>query len=346
MLGVLPGVIGSLQATEAIKLVLGIGEPLVGRLLLFDALDATFPEVELRRDPDCPVCGENPTITEYIDYVEFCAAGSRDEHRPHPPTLRERDGRRARGDRRGRHRARAARRPHGAVPGTALAVVEDGELAPFVNVYVEGEDVRTRDGLETEVATASTVILLPAMAGGRSSLPTPDGSVQELYGELWAGEDALEAEAEAEPRSARHGVALRALRGARASTRASWSSTSAARDARHTIRLVREHGLRALAVDPVPFHVEKARGATVARGRARAARSRSSEAGIERLPIETRERRLDLVPRRPRPRRPRGAASRNARAILRPGGRMLAYVTLRRPSCSSREEAEELVRSA
>jgi molybdopterin/thiamine biosynthesis adenylyltransferase/rhodanese-related sulfurtransferase len=73
VLGVLPGVIGSLQANEAIKLVLGIGEPLIGRLLLFDALTTTFTEVALRRDPDCPVCGEHPTITEYVDYVEFCS---------------------------------------------------------------------------------------------------------------------------------------------------------------------------------------------------------------------------------------------------------------------------------
>jgi sulfur-carrier protein adenylyltransferase/sulfurtransferase len=75
VLGVLPGIVGSLQANEALKLVLGIGEPLVGRLLLFDALSTTFTEVSLRRDPDCPVCGESPTITEYVDYVEFCAGG-------------------------------------------------------------------------------------------------------------------------------------------------------------------------------------------------------------------------------------------------------------------------------
>jgi sulfur-carrier protein adenylyltransferase/sulfurtransferase len=73
VLGVLPGVIGSLQASEALKLALGIGEPLIGRLLLYDALAATFDEVKLRRDPDCPVCGDHPTITEYVDYVEFCA---------------------------------------------------------------------------------------------------------------------------------------------------------------------------------------------------------------------------------------------------------------------------------
>jgi sulfur-carrier protein adenylyltransferase/sulfurtransferase len=73
VLGVLPGIIGSLQANEALKLALGIGEPLVGRLMLFDALTAEFNEVSIRRDPACPVCGEHPTITDYIDYVEFCA---------------------------------------------------------------------------------------------------------------------------------------------------------------------------------------------------------------------------------------------------------------------------------
>jgi sulfur-carrier protein adenylyltransferase/sulfurtransferase len=76
VLGVLPGVIGSIQANEALKLALGIGEPLVGRLLLFDALAASFTEVSLRRDPACPVCGDAPTITEYIDYAEFCTGRS------------------------------------------------------------------------------------------------------------------------------------------------------------------------------------------------------------------------------------------------------------------------------
>jgi len=73
VLGVLPGIIGSLQANETLKLALGIGESLSGRLLLFDALSTEFSEVTLRRDPDCPVCGEHPTITEYIDYVQFCS---------------------------------------------------------------------------------------------------------------------------------------------------------------------------------------------------------------------------------------------------------------------------------
>jgi molybdopterin/thiamine biosynthesis adenylyltransferase/rhodanese-related sulfurtransferase len=75
VLGVLPGIVGSLQANEALKLVLGYGEPLAGRLLLFDAQETSFDEVSLRRNPDCPVCGEHPTITEYVDYVEFCQGG-------------------------------------------------------------------------------------------------------------------------------------------------------------------------------------------------------------------------------------------------------------------------------
>jgi len=72
VLGVLPGVIGSIQGSEALKLVLGIGRPLIGRLLLYDALEARFDEVAVRRDPSCPVCGDEPTITQYVDYVEFC----------------------------------------------------------------------------------------------------------------------------------------------------------------------------------------------------------------------------------------------------------------------------------
>jgi len=72
VLGVLPGIIGVMQAIEAIKLIMGIGEPLIGRLVHFDALKMKFREFKLRRDPKCPVCGENPTITELIDYDQFC----------------------------------------------------------------------------------------------------------------------------------------------------------------------------------------------------------------------------------------------------------------------------------
>ena len=72
VLGVLPGIVGTLQTNEALKLAVGIGDPLIGRLLLFDALATDFTEVKIKRNPDCPVCGEHPTITSYIDYVEFC----------------------------------------------------------------------------------------------------------------------------------------------------------------------------------------------------------------------------------------------------------------------------------
>ena len=76
VLGVLPGIMGTLQAIETIKLLLGIGDPLVGRLLLVDTLDMSFHEVQLRRDPACPVCGDDADPIEYIDYEEFCAGGA------------------------------------------------------------------------------------------------------------------------------------------------------------------------------------------------------------------------------------------------------------------------------
>ncbi|MPZ15734.1 MAG: molybdopterin-synthase adenylyltransferase MoeB [Chloroflexi bacterium] len=76
VLGVLPGIIGSIQAVEAIKLILGRGTPLVNRLLIFDSLDMEFREVRIRRDPSCPVCGDEPTITELIDYEAFCGGAA------------------------------------------------------------------------------------------------------------------------------------------------------------------------------------------------------------------------------------------------------------------------------
>lgn len=75
VLGILPGTVGALQATEAIKVILGIGEPLIGRLLRFDALTMNFKEFKLRKDHRCPVCGDEPTVTELIDYMEFCGFG-------------------------------------------------------------------------------------------------------------------------------------------------------------------------------------------------------------------------------------------------------------------------------
>jgi adenylyltransferase/sulfurtransferase len=87
VLGVLPGIIGCIQATEILKLALGKGSSLIGRLLLFNALEMKFRELRLRPDPQCPLCGENPTITKLIDYQQFCgivpetaaAAGNPDE---------------------------------------------------------------------------------------------------------------------------------------------------------------------------------------------------------------------------------------------------------------------------
>src|SRR6266550_28303 len=76
VLGVLPGIIGSIQAMETIKLIVGAGEPLIGRLLLFDALKLQFRELKLAKDPDCPVCGPRPSVTELIDYEAFCGIGA------------------------------------------------------------------------------------------------------------------------------------------------------------------------------------------------------------------------------------------------------------------------------
>ena len=75
VLGVLPGIVGCIQANETLKLILGVGEPLVGRFLIFDALRMKFRELKLRKDPECPVCGENPTVKELIDYEQFCGVG-------------------------------------------------------------------------------------------------------------------------------------------------------------------------------------------------------------------------------------------------------------------------------
>jgi adenylyltransferase/sulfurtransferase len=80
VLGILPGLVGLIQATEAIKLILGSGEPLIGRLLLVDALGMHFRELKLRKNPDCVVCGKNPTVTKLIDYEEFC--GLRGQEKP------------------------------------------------------------------------------------------------------------------------------------------------------------------------------------------------------------------------------------------------------------------------
>ena len=76
VLGVLPGIIGSIEAVEAIKLILGEGTPLVNRLLIFDSLPMEFRQVKIRRDPGCPLCGDEPTVTELIDYEAFCGGAA------------------------------------------------------------------------------------------------------------------------------------------------------------------------------------------------------------------------------------------------------------------------------
>src|ERR1700691_3504647 len=84
VLGILPGLVGVIQATEVIKLVLGKGDSLVGRLLLVDALNMRFRELKLRKNPECPVCGENPTVTELIDYNEFCGIRGQEKREEKP----------------------------------------------------------------------------------------------------------------------------------------------------------------------------------------------------------------------------------------------------------------------
>src|SRR5690348_9961940 len=82
VLGILPGLVGCIQATEAVKLILGTGTPLIGRLLLYDALQMSFREFKVRRNPKCPLCGDQPTITKLIDYEQFC--GVRGQEAPAP----------------------------------------------------------------------------------------------------------------------------------------------------------------------------------------------------------------------------------------------------------------------
>ena len=141
VLGVLPGTIGTIQATETIKLLLGIGEPLIGRLLLYDALKMRFRELKLHKDPDCPVCGENPTVTELIDYQQFC--GINPQHR-------------ARRDRLGHHRPRPqgkrldagddlvlldVREPH----EWDIAHLDGAKLIPVNSVTARANELSTAD---------------------------------------------------------------------------------------------------------------------------------------------------------------------------------------------------------
>ena len=183
VIGVLPGTMGLLQATEVIKLILDVGNPLIGRLMMYDALAATVTEVKVRRDPECPVCSRDPD--EITDSEMGVFPGLRGVLRRRtltqplgnkrdmatiriPPVLRSAVG--------GERELKADGDNVGAIlqsiveshPSTADQLFSaDGELNRYVNVYLNDEDVRVLDGLETAVGGSDTIVILPAMAGGQ-----------------------------------------------------------------------------------------------------------------------------------------------------------------------------------
>ena len=188
VLGVVPGILGLLQANEALKVLLGIGQTLAGRLLLFDALETEFTELKLRRDPNCPVCSDAAVearaagrplalanvgadapflLTDHRLVRQGLAGGPGMSTVFIPAVLRANVGGakslELEGDSiRGVVDALVARHPS---LGSQL-LTDDGDLNRFVNVYVNGQDVRYLAGLDTPVAPADEVRLLPAMAGG------------------------------------------------------------------------------------------------------------------------------------------------------------------------------------
>ncbi len=204
VLGVVPGIMGLLQANEAIKLILGIGDSLAGRLLLFDALDASFTELKLRRDPGCPVCSEaavearaagRPLAVAGVGEGGTFAlggpglggglgsTGGRRECRPDPagPSPQRRRAEAGRGRRVDRRRApRGARRAHPGLRGQLFT--PDGELNRFVNVYLNDQDVRYLQERATPVDPRDALIILPAMAGGADGVGGPGGPAGQ-----WAG---------------------------------------------------------------------------------------------------------------------------------------------------------------
>ncbi len=136
VLGILPGLIGVVQATETVKLILGSGTPLVGRLLLYDALEMTFREMKVRKNPRCPICGPNPTIRELIDYDQFCGV----------PRCRD-------------HQTVARRRSHGRdrAPRARSALLAEGK-GPLIL------DVRNPEEIAICRIAGSTVIPLPELS--------------------------------------------------------------------------------------------------------------------------------------------------------------------------------------
>jgi molybdopterin/thiamine biosynthesis adenylyltransferase/rhodanese-related sulfurtransferase len=154
--GVLPGTIGTLQATEALKLILGIGEPMIGKLLLFDALGMDFDEVRLKKNPDCKVCSDHPEVTELIDYEEFCGVPGHDRPESRLATEWEIDARdlAARLQNGERIRLIDVREPH----ELQISHIDGAELIPL----------GTLAGRMNELDSAEEIVLL-CKAGGRSA---------------------------------------------------------------------------------------------------------------------------------------------------------------------------------
>ena len=182
MLGVLPGTMGLLQATEVIKLILGEGDPLIGRLLMYDALAARVTEVKVRRDPDCPICSRDPEAIAdeemgvFPDYEAFCAAptrvsAARDGDGPDPtraaPCGRRREG--ADAPTAPRSARSCARWPSSHPETQSQLFAADGGLNRYVNVYLNDEDVRVLDGLDTAVGEQRHAGD-PARDGGRRAI--------------------------------------------------------------------------------------------------------------------------------------------------------------------------------
>jgi sulfur-carrier protein adenylyltransferase/sulfurtransferase len=171
VLGILPGIIGLVQATEAVKLILGAGELLVGRLMLYDALAMRFRELKLRRNPECPVCGDRPTITKLIDYHQFCGVPNPQEVQPvsapSPGYVSDTEidavALKAKLDRGDRFQFIDVREPHeyqiASIPGAKLIPLNDvpkriGELDPDVETVVHckmgGRSAKAADFLRSQ----------------------------------------------------------------------------------------------------------------------------------------------------------------------------------------------------
>jgi adenylyltransferase/sulfurtransferase len=154
VLGVLPGIIGTIQATEILKLVLGQGSSLVNRLLLFDALKMKFSELKLRRDPECPICGEHPTITKLIDYEMFCGINPQPEREHmHPDEVTVQDMKRALDD-----------------PNLGIKVIDVREPDEYEIAHVEGTTLMPLSTLQQRFAELdpNAQYYIHCKMGGRS----------------------------------------------------------------------------------------------------------------------------------------------------------------------------------